>query len=153
MDQCIVEAPDPPLPEGVVPLSVQDVGAQEALAYKWIRSQEAQRDLGEGAIREWIRRHWNGFLRARWMEHLEGRNFWIELDHDDYGLLKRTFNASPLFHEIIDRLKVGQENLNILLWAHHNEIDVGEVIAILEELDINSRRIECELELRLCRRH
>lgn len=153
MNQCIVEVPETSLPEGVTPLSVQDVGAQEALAYKWIRSQEAQCDLGEPAIREWIRRHWNGFLRARWMEHLEGRNFWIELDHDDFGLLLRTFNASPLFHEIIDRLKAGQENLNILLWAHHHRIDIGEVIAILEELDINSRRIECELEHRLCRRH
>jgi hypothetical protein len=52
--------------------------------------------------------HWNGFLRERWLEHLQGRTFWIELDHDDFGLLQRTFQDSALLDEILERLKDGR---------------------------------------------
>lgn len=37
----------------------------EAQRHKWIESERAQRDLGEAAIRQWVREHWNGYLRAR----------------------------------------------------------------------------------------
>jgi hypothetical protein len=122
----------------------------EAQRYKWIESEKAGRDLGEWAIRSWVREHWNGYLRARWLEHLEGRTFWIELDHDDFGLLKREFQDSPLIGPIVDRLKSGGENLGILCWAHDQSVGILEVLRILEVLDINSRRIECQLEDRLC---
>ena len=130
-------------------LSVHDRGALEAQRHKWIESEKAGRDLGEGAIRSWVREHWNGFLRERWIEHLQGRTFWIELDHDDFGLLQRAFQDAPLFHEILDRLKSGQENLGVLNWAIDNHLPMEAVFDILETLDINSRRIECLLEKRL----
>jgi hypothetical protein len=132
-----------------VRLSVHDRGAVEAQRHKWIESEKAGRDLGEWAIRGWVRQHWNGFLREKWLEHLEGRAFWIELDHDDFGLLQREFRDSALIGEILGRLKAGQENLDVLNWAIDHNLRMQEVLQILETLDINSRRIECLLEARL----
>jgi len=130
-------------------MSVHDQGEQEAKRYKWIESEKAGRDLGEWAIRCWVREHWNGFLRARWLEHLQGRTFWIELDHNDFGLLEREFQDSLLIEEILARLKTGQENLNVLIWAIDNGLRMEDVMEILEALDINSRRIEFLLDSRL----
>lgn len=130
-------------------LSVHDWGEAEAQRHKWIESEKAGRDLGEWAIRCWVREHWNGFLRERWLEHLQGRNFWIELDHNDFGLLQRAFRDSPLIDEILSQLKAGKENLDILNWAIDRDEAMAEVLEILEALDINSRRIECLLASRL----
>ncbi len=142
----------PPAVEVEVPqvrLSVHDEGAEEAQKHKWIASEQAGRDLGEVAIRGWVREHWNGFLRDRWLEHLQGGNFWIELDKDDFGLLRRAFRDSALIDQILHRLKSGLENLDILCWALDMELPMEEVLKILESLDINSRRIECLVEARL----
>jgi hypothetical protein len=130
-------------------LSVHRIGEEEAQRHKWIESEKAGRDLGESAIRCWVREHWNGFLRARWLEHLEGRNFWIELDHNDFGMLERVFQGSTLIDDILDMLKSGQENLNVLNWAIDYDRPMEEVFEILEMLDINSRRIECQFGTRL----
>ncbi|WP_435022213.1 hypothetical protein TA3x_002796 [Tundrisphaera sp. TA3] len=130
-------------------MSVHDRGAIEAERHKWIESEKAGHDLGERAIRSWVRQHWNGFLREKWLEHLEGRTFWIELDHDDFGLLQRSYHNSELIREIVWRLKGGQENLDILNWAIDENLDMNEIMSILEMLDINSRRIECLFETRL----
>jgi hypothetical protein len=130
-------------------MSVRDQGEQEAKRHKWIESEKAGRDLGEWAIRCWVREHWNGFLRARWLEHLQGRTYWIELDHNDFGLLQREFRDCPLINEIVARLKAGQENLNVLVWAIEAGLPRTEVLEILEAFDINSRRIEFQLDSRL----
>ena len=87
---------------------------EEILKHKWIESEKAGRDLGEWAIRCWVREHWNGFLRERWLEHLQGRNFWIELDHNDFGLLQRVFDNSDLLDEVLWRLKNNWENLDVI---------------------------------------
>lgn len=140
-------------PSSQVRLSVHDRGEVEAKEFKWIESEKAGRDLGEWAIRCWIQHHWNGFLRERWLEHLEGRTFWIEMDHNDFGLLRDAFPGSTLFEKILDRLKEGWENFGIINWAIDTNQPMDEVISILETLDINSRRIECLLEYRLCHCH
>src|SRR4051794_27270646 len=88
--------------------SVHERGEIEAQRHKWIESEKAGHDLGSGAILCWIRFHWNGFLRERWLEHLQGRAFWYELDRDDYGLLQRDFQDSEIIDEILERLKCGQ---------------------------------------------
>src|SRR5262249_9193397 len=122
--------------------SVYAESEQEALRFKWIESEKAGRDLGESAIRRWVQTHWWGYLRARWLEHLQGKRFWVELDRGDFGLLQRKFQDSTLLLDrILDRLKAGQENLDILCWAHDWGIPTGPVIQILEALDINSRRL------------
>lgn len=122
--------------------SVYRESRDEAERHKWIESQHAGRDLGEVAIRQWVQQHWNGFLRARWLEHLEGKRYWIELDQDDYGLLQHHFHdKTHLLSLIIDHLKRSKENLDILLWAIDARHSVAEVREILETLDINSRRL------------
>jgi hypothetical protein len=115
---------------------------QEVQRFKWIESERAGRDLGESAIRKWIQQHWWGYLRARWLEHLEGRRFWKELDRGDFGLLQRRFHENELLLDrILDRLKAGQENLDIICWAIDWGIPMQPVLEILEALDINSRRL------------
>ena len=122
--------------------SVYVDGEQEALKYKWIESEKAGCDLGEAAIRRWVQCHWWGYLRARWLEHLQGRRFWVELDRGDFGLLQRRFvDESLLLDRILDRLKEGKENLDIIVWAQEWGIAVDPVLEILEALDINSRRL------------
>ena len=117
-------------------------GEQEALRYKWIESEKAGFDLGEAAIRRWVQCHWWGYLRARWLEHLQGKRFWVELDRGDFGLLQRKFvENAVLLDRILDRLKAGQENLDVICWAHHWGIPMEPVLKILEALDINSRRL------------
>src|SRR3954466_3449301 len=111
---CQCSLPTTEVVRASVKMSVHVQGEQEAKRHKWIESEKAGRDLGEWAIRCWVRQHWNGFLRERWLEHLQGGAFWIELDHDDFGLLQRTFQNTALLNEILEKLKAGQENLNIL---------------------------------------
>jgi len=115
---------------------------QEAQRYKWIESEKAGHDLGEDAIRLWVKKHWWGYLRARWLEHLQGKCFWVELDRGDFGLLQREFHDNTLLLDrILDRLKSGQENLDIILWARNWGLPMTPVLQILEALDINSRRL------------
>ena len=115
---------------------------QEIQRFKWIESEKAGRDLGETAVRRWVKEHWWGYLRARWLEHLQGKRFWMELDRGDFGLLQRTFHENDLLLDrILDRIKAGQENLDIICWAHDWGIAIKPLIEILEDLDINSRRL------------
>lgn len=126
--------------------SIHEESALEALREKWWRSEAEGRDLGMAAIREWINRHWHGFVRARWLEHLEGKTFWIEVDTGDFGLLKRAFQGSPYLDEVVDQLKRGGENLSILQWAAEKGLPFDEIVAILQEIDVNRIRIQHELD-------
>ncbi|MEO6811055.1 MAG: hypothetical protein ABI353_18245 [Isosphaeraceae bacterium] len=125
------------------------VGLVEAEKHKWIESEKAGHDLGEWAIRCWVREHWNGFLRDRWLEHLQGRDYWIELEQSDFGLLQQKFQDSNFLDEITFRLRNGSENLDILCWAIEDSLPVEEIIDILYAFDINGKRIECQLLDRL----
>ena len=122
--------------------SVYTESEQEALRFKWIDSEKAGCDLGEAAIRRWVQQHWWGYLRARWLEHLQGTRFWVELDRGDFGLLQKRFQDNTLLLDrILDRLKAGRENLDIIVWAQQWGICTTPVVEILEALDINSRRL------------
>jgi hypothetical protein len=132
---------------GVMKYSVYDDGEAEAAKFKWIESEKAGYDLGEQAIRKWVQDHWTGFLRARWLEHLHGKCFWIELDRGDFGLLQHQFqDQRAVLDPILDRLKSGDENLDILCWATSQNFPRDTVRHILEALDINSRRLACKFE-------
>ena len=126
--------------------SIYERGAAEAMTHKWIVSEKANRDLGPTAIREWIGTHWNTFLRWRWLEHLEGRYFWIELDPNDFGLLNRELRDEPLFAPVFEMIKQGRENLDVILWALQRDQPMDQMHRILEVIDVNKRRIECRLE-------
>ena len=126
------------------PLSVHNDGWDEANRHMWIPSERAGRDLGEEAIHQWVRQHWHGFLRARWLEHLEGKCFWIELSRADFGLLKRELQDGPaaaLVAEVVEQLKCGRENLDILTWAVTHDWPLDDVARILTLIDINGSRI------------
>ena len=132
-------------------LSVYVDGEQEALRFKWIESERAGHDLGDAAIRRWVQCHWWGFLRARWLEHLQGKRFWVELDRGDFGLLQQKFQDNMvLLDRILDRLKAGQENLDIIRWALDWGIRTDPVVEILEALDINSRRLAHRFDPQIC---
>jgi hypothetical protein len=127
--------------------SVHDECVGEIQKFKWIESEKAGRDLGESAIRRWVKDHWWGYLRSRWLEHLEGRRFWVELDRGDFGLLLHRFHDNTiLLDRILDRIKAGQENLDIICWAQDWGIHPEPLIEILEALDINSRRLSCKFD-------
>jgi hypothetical protein len=115
---------------------------REIDCYKWIESEKVGYDLGEAAVRRWIKDHWHGYLRNRWLDHLQGRTFWIELPRDDFGLLQEKFQQqSHLLDLILARLKACQENLHIFLWAHESDQPIEPILAILEAIDINSKRL------------
>jgi hypothetical protein len=131
--------------------SVYSDSEKEANQYKWIESEKAGHDLGEDAIRKWVKEHWWGYLRARWLEHLHGKCFWVELDRGDFGLLQRRFQEKALLLDrILDRLKAGQENLDIILWALDWNLSLPDVREILEALDINSRRLAHRFDPQPC---
>ncbi len=131
----------------IEPHSVYVDCQKEIEVYKWCESEKAGRDLGDGAVRKWVKQHWCGYLRARWLEHLQGSQFWLELDRGDFGLLQRRFQEqSLLLDRILDRLKTGKENLDIILWAQNWGIPFEPVCNILEALDINSRRLAHQFE-------
>ena len=122
--------------------SVYADSRREVDVFKWIESEKAGYDLGETAIRRWVQHHWNGYLRARWLEHLQGKRFWVELDRGDFGLfLTRFQECQLLLDRILDRLKAGQENLDVIVWALDWRISIEHVLDILQALDINSRRL------------
>ncbi len=121
-------------------------GKKKLSRFKWIESEKAGHDLGETAIQAWIRRYWITFLRHRWLEHLQGEAFWIELDRGDFGLLLTEFQSSPLLGPILEHLRHGRENLDIIVWALKNQVAMPEVLEILEALDVNSRRLECRFQ-------
>lgn len=115
---------------------------EEENRHKWIESEKAGYDLGEGCIRRWVKEHWTGYLRARWVEHLQGKCFWVELDRGDFGLLQREFqDQQELLDAILDQLKSGKENLHVIVWAIASGISIDPVHQILKALDINSRRL------------
>ncbi len=131
----------------VVTKSVYKDCMEEEARHKWIESQKAGYDLGEGCIRQWVKEHWQGYLRARWVEHLQGKCFWVELDRGDFGLLQREFvEAKDLLDTILDQLKSGKENLHVLLWAITSGVACDPVHDILKALDVNSRRLQHRFE-------
>lgn len=110
----------------------------EALRYKWIASEKAGKDLGDGVIYEWLERHWLGWCRERWLEHLLGEVCWVEFGAETSGLLRRTFRGEGnLLGRVLEQIRRGWENLDIIIWASENGLDVGEVIEVLVIADIN----------------
>jgi hypothetical protein len=137
-----VSQTSPNWPSPVTTKSVYTECVEEENRHKWIESEKAGYDLGEGCIRQWVKRHWKGYLRARWVEHLQGKCFWVELDRGDFGLLLREFiDQKELLDTILDQLKAGKENLHVILWALDTRIPTEPVQQILKALDVNSRRL------------
>jgi hypothetical protein len=133
----------------MVKLSIWDDSDCEINRFKWIASEDAGYDLGDTAIDRWIMVHWNGYLRARWLDHLYGKTYWIELDRGDFGILPAAFqDQSLLLDRIVDRIKAGQENLQIVNWGIDWHINSDHINEILTAINMNCRRISHRFELR-----
>jgi hypothetical protein len=137
---------DPKIDENVPRLSLREQSLREANDEAWIRSEEAGCDVGNDAIRQWIHKHWPGFLRARWLEHLYGTRYWAELSGKDFGILRDMLvDMQPLLDEIVSRLLCGGENLTLTTW-YVRERDVAErrrILDLLTRIDVNSCRLRC----------
>lgn len=134
--------------EPTVRLSLQERGELEALRFKWIESEKAGHDLGETAVRLWVRRHWHRFIRQKWLEHLHGEAFWVEFDPGSFGVLARTrlLEERPLTATILEHFRWGEENLHILQWALDAEQPMDEIHVILTTLDVNLARVPCRFD-------
>ena len=78
-------------------------------------------------------------------------SFENKLDRGDYGLLQHRFRErSLLLDRILDRLKEGKENLDIIVWAQEWGLPIEPVLEILEALDINSRRLAARFAPAAC---
>ncbi len=115
----------------------------EALKYKWIASEQAGRDLGKAAIAEWLARHWKGWCRQRWVEHIMGEVYWAGFGVDAFGSLKRDFHGDQaLLDKVLQRIRDCAENLDIIIWATESQLDINQVIDILIIADINRPILE-----------
>ncbi len=95
----------------------------------------------EAAAEEWNRKHWWEWARKRWLEHIKGDTFWIELGEGDFNLVNKGISSdSYLLEQILGKLEIGKENLNIINWAVDLGADMDEVVEILGKLDLNQRR-------------
>lgn len=123
-----------------------DAAKMEAQKHKWIESEKAGHDLGDTAIRAWHKNYWRAWCRERWVEHLRGERFWVELDRGDYGLTHGIGSDVTLADSILDRIKEGGENLDIIQWAVDQGYHLPDVLEVLKVLDINSRRLDSFVE-------
>jgi hypothetical protein len=126
--------------------SLKEESDREAREFRWYESERLGCDQGEYAIRKWVHCHWPGFLRARWIEHMLGVRFWVELKRNEFGLLCREFGDSrPLLDAIILQLKCGAENLDIIRWARRERSlpDQRRVRDLLHLIDVNAHRLRC----------
>ena len=134
-------------PPGVLILNLFEEASKEAYRHKWIESERAGHDLGDGAIEDWYRRFWNKFVRERWIQHIRGEVFWPELDNSDFGIVKMEFNdCQEELEEILVILEKGGENLDIIQWAIETKDDMSTVMQILGRLDLNSHRLMSKLD-------
>ncbi|CAN5502607.1 hypothetical protein BH11PLA2_BH11PLA2_03670 [soil metagenome] len=128
--------------------SVHDDCQREEAIHKWHLSKQAGYDRGEEAVKHWVANHWHEYLRAKWIEHLEGTRFWMELDRNDFGLLRTHFqDQHVLLTPILSMLKNCQENLDVIVWSTLRKQVPEPVLKILEDLDINSRRLLHRFEI------
>ncbi len=95
----------------------------------------------EAAAEEWNRKHWWEWARKRWLEHIKGETFWIELGESDFNLVNKGISSdSYLLEQILGKLEIGKENLNIINWAVDLGADMDEVVEILGKLNLNRSR-------------
>ena len=95
----------------------------------------------EAAAEEWNRKHWWEWARKRWLEHIKGETYWMELGEADFNLVNKGIsNDSYLLEQILEKLEIGKENLNIINWAVDFGADMTEVVEILGKLDLNQSR-------------
>ena len=139
------------LPPDVPTRSVFALSINEINVHKWIVSKCAGYDKGQEAVSEWIYKYWHKFLCSRWIEHLQGVAYWIELDRNSWGNLKEAFpNDRELLGQILEILKQGKDDLGVIRWTNENNVTVpkDKVHEILALISIKSCRLRHQFEAR-----
>ncbi len=95
------------------------------------------------AASEWNRKHWWAWSRKRWLEHIKGEVFWVELGEKEFGWVKEhDLSNTSILSQILQKIHDGEENLDIINWALELDEDLDEVLRILSRLDLNKSRLE-----------
>lgn len=98
--------------------------------------QQARADLPYSA------RAFDRWVRARLIDHWQGECYWAELDHGDFGILRRPIHPNRmLVADVAALLMAGGENLTVIAWALETDQPLDDVVAILTVLDVNARRV------------
>ena len=127
---------------GVEKHSILHHAAADYAAQKYLDWERLSYDVEQTASEHWRRRFWRLWFRVRWVEHVLGQSYWIEMGDDKFGMFKRGPAHNPLLvQRVADRLVVGWENLGIILWASDWGLDLAQVIQILKKLNINHVRV------------
>jgi hypothetical protein len=117
--------------------SIMYHAAVDYAAKKHLDWERLSYDIEETASEHWKRRFWRLWLRARWVEHVLGQTYWMELGDDNFGLLGSDDRNPVLVSRVADRLIVGWENLDLILWGADWGLDLDEIIDILKRININ----------------
>jgi hypothetical protein len=123
-------------------LSVYEQAARAVQEHKWIESEKAGRDLGEEAVRNWSRSHWLRFYRWRLVQHLRGEVYFREFHPRTFAVVSNHLRVPhDLLDAILNHVRDGCENLDIICWTHNRQLPVAPVIEVLEAIDINRQRL------------
>ena len=122
--------------------SVFEEAERAALEHKWLESEKAGRDLGPDAVRHWSRAHWLRFYRYRFVQHLRGQVYFREFHPRTFAIVNCHIQGpSEILEAILNQVRDGAENLDIIRWAHNHTLPPEPVLAILEAIDINRQRL------------
>src|SRR5262245_32868225 len=122
--------------------SVYEQADRAVQEHKWIESEKAGRDLGDEAVKHWSRSHWLRFYRWRLVQHLRGEVYFREFHPRTFAVASSQLKVSvELLEAILDQVRDGGENLDIICWAHNRHLAVEPVIEVLEAIDINRQRL------------
>ncbi|MBI1349142.1 hypothetical protein GC163_22970 [bacterium] len=132
-----------PEPEDPRPQSIYSAALEEAHKYKWIESQKSGHDLGDTALKDWFRKYWLPFCRAKRLEHVEGMQKWSEFAETEFGQVFQLIMVDDLLCDrVLDRMEHGCDNLEIINWGLTWGLPMERVIDLLELIDINRARLE-----------
>jgi hypothetical protein len=125
------------------PQDLHSAALQEARNYRWYEGERLGRDPGDSALKEWFRRHWLPFCRAKRLEHVEGQQKWDAFAEDEFGQVYHLLVAGDLLLDrILDRMEHGSDNFEIINWALDWRLDMERVLDLLLMIDINRARLE-----------
>jgi hypothetical protein len=110
--------------------------------HKWIESEKAGRDLGVNATRDWIDSYWRTFYRSRLVQHLRGEAFFDEFDTECFGILSERFEeVAGMLNMVLERIKEGAENLDLLRWGYQEHLPRNLLLQVLIAANLNGHRL------------
>ena len=126
----------------MAPQSVYAEARKAQAVHRRIRSEEAKCDLGVAAEHDWSMRHWLKFYRWCLVQHLRGEIFFTEFSLESFAIVGHRLAAPhELLEPILDKIRDGAENLNIINWVIDCTLPWDQIYPILLAIDINSRKL------------